>query len=632
MLQNIREKFTGWIALAILGLIALTFVFVGGANFAFVGNNYAAKVDGVEIGLGQFEQSYRDMLQQNPEYATLPESLRAQLRRNILEELIQQRVIDNYLNEAGYRISDEQIMALIQRIPDFQTDGKFDINVYRDLLAQNGYDPASFERAQRVSLRREQLQRAIRGSAVVTPAAYRRFLNLAGEQRVVRTAALDSAAVADEIEVTEEMITAYYDNNPSLFQLEEAADVRYVEILHSDVASNVAVTEEEIQQYYEDNRDLYAQDEQRQARHILIAFNDDEDAAEEKATALAARINAGEPFEDLARTNSDDTLTAEQGGDLGTLTRSQLPDELGDAIFDMQEGDVEGPIRTDFGFHIVRLDRIVDQGPMPLEQVRAEITSDLQDEKAEGMFRELERKLSDALFDSQSIEQLAETAGFEIKVTERFTRSGGEPLGSDAEVIDAVFDDVVLSGSQMSEIIEVDSGRSLVVAVAEHYPATRQPLADVRDEVEQAVRQQLAEEIMAERAAEMIAALEAGTGFGEAAAAVGATAGDEPVVMTRADEERDEFVSVAVFTAEKPTQDEPTTGMTRNSEGGYTVYSVEAVLPGRPESMPVEQRDMGKAQLTEQVGVGDFIAFVQALREDAEVIINEDAVAATDLL
>jgi|SRR5210317_2025950 len=119
MLQNIREKFTGWIALAILGLIALTFVFVGGANFAFIGNNYAAKVDGVEIGLGQFEQAYRDVLQQNPEYATLPDALRQQLRGNILEELIQQRVIDNYLAEAGYQISDEQVTRLIQQIPDF---------------------------------------------------------------------------------------------------------------------------------------------------------------------------------------------------------------------------------------------------------------------------------------------------------------------------------------------------------------------------------------------------------------------------------------------------------------------------------------------------------------------------------
>ena len=631
MLQNIREKFTGWIALAILGLIALTFVFVGGANFAFVGNNYAAKVDGVEIGLGQFEQSYRDVLQQNPQFATLPDNVRQQLRRNILEELIQQRVIDNYLEEAGYRISDAQVTSLIQQIPEFQTNGRFDVALYRDLLAQNGYEPASFERAQRVTLRRQQLERAIRGSSVLSPAAYRRFLNLAGEQRVVRVATLDGAAVGEEIEVTEDMVTAYYDGNPSLFQLEESADVRYVEILHGDVAQSVNVTEDDIREYYEANADLYAQDEQRQARHILVVFNDDEAAAEEKATALAARISAGEPFEDIARTNSDDTLTAGQGGDLGALTRSQLPDELGDAIFDMGEGDVRGPIRSDFGFHIVRLDRIVEQGPMALEQVRAEITSDLQDQQAEGLFRELERKLSDALFDAGSIEELAAAVGVEVKAADGFTRSGGEPLGRDASIIDAVFDAIVLAGSQMSEIIEVDGGRSVVVSVVAHNPPTRQSLAEVRDDVERAVRLQRAEEIMAERADQMIAALETGADFGEAAESVGAAAG-EPVLMSRNDQQADQFLSVAVFTAVKPTQDKPTTGMTRNGQGGYSVYSVEAVLPGRPEALPIEQRDAGKTQLTDQAGIGEFIAFVQALRENAEIIVNDDAVAGSGLL
>jgi hypothetical protein len=102
--------------------------------------------------------------------------------------------------------------------------------------------------------------------------------------------------------------------------------------------------------------------------------------------------------------------------------------------------------------------------------------------------------------------------------------------------------------------------------------------------------------------------------------------------MDRGTEETDQFVSVAVFTAEKPSQESPTVGSTRNSEGGYTVYSVEAVLPGRPESLPVEQRDAGKQQLTDQAGVAEFLAFVQALRENAEVIVNEDAIAATDML
>ena len=89
---------------------------------------------------------------------------------------------------------------------------------------------------------------------------------------------------------------------------------------------------------------------------------------------------------------------------------------------------------------------------------------------------------------------------------------------------------------------------------------------------------------------------------------------------------------VAVFTAVKPTQEKPTVGSARNNAGGFTVYSIEAVIPGRPEVIPLEQRDAGKLQLADESGIGDFSAFIQALRDNAEVIINEDALAAQDLL
>jgi peptidyl-prolyl cis-trans isomerase D len=279
----------------------------------------------------------------------------------------------------------------------------------------------------------------------------------------------------------------------------------------------------------------------------------------------------------------------------------------------------------------VRLDKIVVPGPLPLEQVRAELTIELQEQDAESLYLDLERKLSDAQFDATDLRSLSDAVGIEIQAVAGFTRQGAEPLGSDLAIIDAVFDETVLSGEQMSQIIEIDANRSAVFAVANHYPATRQPLDDVRDQVAESLKAQQAEEIMAAKADEMIAALADGTEFTAAAEAIGATA-VEPVLMSRTAEGADQFISVAVFTAVKPAQDAPTIGSTRNSLGGYTVYSLDAVIPGRPEALPVAQRDAGKQQLTDQSGVGDFVAFVQALREDAEIIINQDVLAAQDLL
>lgn len=629
MLQNIREKFTGWIAISILALIGFSFVFVG-LNYSFIGQSFAARVDGVDIGVAQFENVYRDQLQSNPQFAQLPEEYRQQLRSNILEQLIQQRVIDNYLDEAGYQISDEQVTAMIQRSPEFQVDGKFDIETYRTLLAQAGYEPARFEAAQRMSLRREQLQRAIRGSALLSPAEYRRYLNLVAEQRVVSLATIDAESVQDEVVVSDEMITTYYDDNPSVYQLPETADVEYVEVARSDVAASVNISQQDLQDYYELNKDRYLQDEQRQARHILILLGDDENASEATARELLARVTAGESFEEVARDNSQDGGTAEQGGDLGVLTRTQLPGELGSAIFSMDEGAIEGPVKTDFGFHIIRLDRILESGPLPLEQVRGELTTELQDQQAESLFRELERKLSDALFDAADIGSLAAAAGTEVKTVSGFTRLGGEPFDGSRTAIDAIFDESVLAGGLLSEIVEIDANRSAVFAVTNYKEATRQPLADVREAVIDALTSQQAETLMGAKADTMLAALAAGDDFALAAESVGATPA-APTVMTRNAEDADQSIAVAVFTALKPTQGKPTTGSTRNTSGGFTVYSLDAVIPGRPEAIPLADRDAGKLQLADQSGIGDFVAFVQALRAEADVEINQDALAAQDL-
>ena len=629
MLQNLREKFTGWIAISILALIGLSFVFVG-LNYSFIGSSYAAKVDGVDIGVAQFENAYRDQLQNNPQLAQLPEQFRQQLRSNVLEQLIQQRVIDNYLDEAGYQISDEQVTAMIQRAEEFQVDGKFDIETYRTLLSQVGYEPAQFEAVQRQSLRRDQLQRAIRGSALVTPSSYRRYLNLAAEQRVVTTATIDPASVESEIAVTDEMITAYYDNNPMLYQIPESADVEYVEIARDAVAANVSVTEKDLLEYYDLNSDRYLQDEQRQARHILILSGDDEDAAKAQAAELLARAQAGESFEDLARDNSQDGGTATNGGDLGVLTRTQLPGELGGSIFSMAEGEITGPIETDFGFHVVRLDRILERGPLPLDQVRGELTTELQDQQAESLFREAERKLSDALFDATDIRALAESVGVELKSVTGFSRQGGEPIGNSQAAIDAIFDESVLDGGMLSVVVEIDANRSAVFSVTNHVEATRQPLESVRELIAETLKSEQAELLMNDKANDMLAALEAGQTFADAATSIGAGT-PEPRVLMRNAQDVDQSLAVAVFTALKPSQGNPTTGSTRNQAGGYTVFSLDAVVPGRPESIPLADRDAGRLQLADQSGIGDFVAFVQALRDDADIATNQDVLAAQDL-
>ena len=631
MLQQIREKFTGWIALAILGLIAVTFVFVGGTNFVITGDNYAAKVDGSEIGINAFEQTYRQQLEQNPTWAQLPEEFRVQIRQRVLDMLVRERLVELYLADSGYQISDEQVMETIQRVPDFQVDGVFDLETYQNLLLQNGYIPAQFEAAQRRAMREDQLQRAIGATAVITPAEYRRYLNLVAEQRLVSLATFDIETAAATVTVSDEMVASFYDENDTMFLTPETADIEFIEIRRDNVVADIEVSEEALQAYYLDSQNRYLQDEQRQARHILILFGDDEDAAEAQAADALARIEAGESFEALAAEVSMDGGTASNGGDLGVLTRSQLPGELGGAIFAMAEGEVDGPIKTDFGFHVVRLDRILEQGPLPLDQVRGELLTELRERQAEDAFRDLERAVSDAIFDSDDMQAIAAAAGLEVQTAVAFTRAGGEPFGANQAAIDAIFDDSVYLDGKVSEVIEIDVNRSAVFKLAAKAEASRQPLDDVREEITGLIRNQEAQVIVFDKASALMAALAAGEEFGPAAEAAGVTV-SAPRLIARQDPATDQAVTGAVFRAGKPTMQGPIQDMVANATGGYTVFSLEAVLPGRPESIPVADRDAGKLQLAQQAGGADYTAFVQALYQQADVVINQDIVAGSDLL
>lgn len=407
--------------------------------------------------------------------------------------------------------------------------------------------------------------------------------------------------------------------------------MQYIRISREDVAESVRVDEERLAQYYEDEKYRYLQDEQRQARHILIQFGDDEDAARAQAEDLLMRIRAGDSFEALAGEFSMDGGTASQGGNLGVLTESQLPEALGAAIFAMEEGDLQGPVRSEFGFHVIRLDEVLERGPLPLDQVRGELLSELRDREAESLYLEFERRLSDALFEMTDMQAIADAVGAELQTIEGFTRDGAAPFGANQAAINAIFDAPVLTGGQISEVIELDAVSAAIFRVTQYNEAMRQPLDDVRDEIEAMVRSQQAELLLAERAEQILEAVDGGEDFGVAAEAAGATV-SEPKLLTRQDTETDQLVLFEVFAAPKPAQDSAVTGRVRGLDGTYNVYSLEAVLPGRPESIPLEQRDAGKAQLAQDSGVGDYVAFLQSLYNEAEVVINQDALEEQELL
>ena len=253
MLTQIREKFAGGIAIAILAVIGVSFVFFG-ANLDFRGSSFVARVDGSEISVGRFENTYRQQLDRNPALAQLPPEYRRRVREGILDALIRERLVDLHLADAGYQISEAQVDAAIQRVPEFQVEGVFDLETAETLLLEIGYTTSEFRATQRRQMREAQLRTAIGATALVTPAEYRRYLNLVAEQRLVFIATFDIEGVAADVEVSDEMTAAFYDADESLFLLPETATIEYIELSRAAVAETIEISEQAINEHYLDSQ------------------------------------------------------------------------------------------------------------------------------------------------------------------------------------------------------------------------------------------------------------------------------------------------------------------------------------------------------------------------------------------
>jgi len=628
MLQNMRERFTGPSALVILGLIVVPFVFVG-VSSPLIGAGYAAKVDGDEISLPAFENAWQNQVAQNPDFLSYPQQYQNLLREQILNRLIRDRLVVGYLNKSGMRIHESAVTDLIQQIPAYQVDGVFSMEQYRTALQLEGRSAQELEATVAQSLRQYQLQQAIALTAFVTPAEYRRYLNLFAEQRQITVATISFEGTKESVEISGEEISEFYETRQEEFFTDETVDLEYLEIRRDQLAEKVEINEDDLQLHYEGARNRYLQDEQRRASHILIPFGEDEEAAREQVNALTARINAGEPFDDLAKQYSKDGTTSNNGGDLGLKPQSQMLPALGNAIFSMREGEVRGPVKTDFGFHVVRLDEIAEGGPLPLEQVRAELERELRERQADTDFRELENVVSEAMFAAMDMQTMAAEVGLEVQSASGYTRDGGEPFGANQAAIDAIFDSRVLNDGEVSDIVEIDANRSVVVRVAQHHQAALKTLDAVSEQIRGALKSARAQEIIADKSQELQAMLGRGDDIIEAAATVDASVAPATVVG-RTDRTVDQRLLAAVFRSKKPVDGKPEAGAAITATGDYAVFSLSAVAPGRPESIPLADRDSRKQELAEQSGSADFTAFLSELEQRATIVKNDTVLQSED--
>lgn len=597
MLQNIGDtlKSQRWLAYSMLGILALVFAAWGAygiVDVGFGGGTYAAKVNGQEISTAEANEAWQRQLPQLMQAlgGNLTEEQRTTFQQQLLDGQIRNLAMEQQARRQGYAVTNAQLARAFQSEPAFQVDGQFNAVVAREMLARVGLTESAYLEDLRRSQLSNQLVSAIGASEFLTPVETRRILNLMDEEREVRFLLLPPEQFAAGPAFDEAAIEAYYAANQARFTPPEAVRLAYATLSLADVARGVVVTDDALRERYQSMRDRFVEPERRRASHILITVDGatNDAAARTLAEDLHQRLLAGADFAALAKEYSKDSASAQQGGDLGWATRDAYVQEFADALFALDEGGVSAPVKTQFGYHLIRLDGIRAGAGRSFEDVRAELSVQVRDELAGDTFgqrmEELQARIERG---GASIAQLAQEFGMQAGEIERFERgAGGLPLGSDAELNREVFSDAAVNQRRVAGPIPQGDDRLILVQVLEHMPAVARPLAEVREEVIASLTRQRGSDAAAAAAEASLAKLAAGETFDRVAGSLKLKA-DAPVFAGRQRADLPVEVRDAAFAVPRPQPGTPHRQVVRLEDGSVALLEVLSVrmneLAGNPQ-------------------------------------------------
>jgi len=630
MLQSIHDKLKGWVAYVVLGAIGLVFVFWG-INWTLSAPNYAAKVNGSEISPNEVRQTYQQQLAQMERQSSVPldDAMRNEIKRRVLDEYVNSEALVTRADDLGYRVSDSELLAEMSKVPAFQVDGKFDQAHALAVLNAQGRSVSEIEGLFRRDAKLRQLDTALNASSFATPTELKEFRALTRQQRELAWLTLSAAKYAASAAPDDAAIKAYYDAHKSEYMTPETVNLRYVELSLAQLESKVSVDDAQLKAFYEEQKtktpDRFSQAEQRRVRHILLSINDPkEDAAVKlKAEGILKRAQGGEDFSKLAKEFSQDPGSAAQGGDLGWSEKKVFVGPFADAAFSMKVDEIRGPVKTQFGYHILKLDGIQPPAVKTFEQSKAELETEYKRNEAERLFNNAQDQLADAaLQNATDIESVAKKAGLTVQDIANFSRNdGGGALGKVPAVIDAAFSQDVLDG-RLSPIVEVEKGRGVVLRATDHKVPQQKPLEAVRADVLGAWKTQRGVELAAAAAADAAKRLNAGESWDAVAKSLGLT-GQAPKFIARSDQDVPMEIRTTAFRAPKPAQKSIYENLSF-ANGDAAVLAFSAVRED-PNAAIVKDADI-RRQFASQIASSEAQSYAAAARADAKVTLNPKAI------
>ena len=493
-----------WMLFLVLILILPSFVFFGieGYSRFMDGEQTLATVKGEAITRGEYDAARREQLDRGRQMlgAGFDPSVfdNPAARRQTLEQLINARVLSQAMLDGHLTVSDGVVRQAIAQTPSVQRDGRFDPELYAQILASQGMSPASFEAGLRWEMARALVLEPVAESGMVPSGLVTDLLAALQRERTVRVAEYLTADFLDQVTVSDADVQAYYEANPQAFQVPESVDVAYLLLDSAAALKGVDVSDQDVAQHYEQNKSRFMADARRQVSHILIEMGDDAEAAKARIDQLAARLKEDPAaFAELAQTESQDGGSASQGGSLGWITPGLLVPEFEEVAFRLPAGQISEPVRTEFGWHLIRVDQVQDASIRPLDEVREQLANEIRLQKAGARFGDMASQLTNLVYDqADSLQPAADALNLEVRLLDGVQRTqmpdGAPDWFADPRVVQTLFAADVLREGRNSGVIELAPDQLVVVRARQVHPEHLAPLADVATSIRDTLQRERA--------------------------------------------------------------------------------------------------------------------------------------------
>jgi peptidyl-prolyl cis-trans isomerase D len=662
VLQAIRERLTGIIAIFIFAILIIPFAFVGvGSYFASDAVNVVARVNDADITTTEFTESFQN-------YRRRMQSLlgdgfdpvqfeQPMIKRQHLDNMIDRELMAQVALQSGLAVDDVTLANAIRDIQIFQVDGEFNQEVYQSRLVSLGMTPAQYENEMRAELLMDQFPNTLMTSAIATEWELKEFTRLqdqnrsfqaiivnaeiAGEDEPVEAEASEpesdaevpaNAKTSDAVEkpvIEESKLLAWYEAHPDDYRAAEQVIVEYVELDARQLGDALEPDEDQLQARFDEQKARFITPESRLASHILIAANADGDEAEiesarQKAADIVKQAQDGADFAELAREYSTDAGSSSQGGDLGWIEPGFMVKAFEDALYDLTLAKpLSDPVQTGFGWHIIRLTDIRPAEGMSFEEAREILLQEFEAEQQDRQFLEQADRLVDLIYeDPTTLNAAAEALDLEIHVLGPFSRNGGEGLAANPAVVEAAFSDMVLVQASVSDPVDIGENHMVMLKLKEHLPEAVKPFETVREQVLAAVELDQAMQAAELRAKDLLARAQAG----EDLAVLAEASGKELLVAEDARRQGSPYpeqLITRVFRMQQPEAD-ATVLEVLPLDDGYALVKLLSVTDGVLTEDDLIRQQNYRRRIGNATANSETFGFLRLLRSQSEIEVFED--------